>query len=104
MNFKNILNNFFGYKPPNSYKFSLPDNSDNENSVTSQDSAQIPSDNVSQTVYPSIDVNLDYIKSKYNLLINSDVKTREFILNARGKQYKALILYIDGMVNTRFFK
>ena len=38
---------------------------------------------------------------KYNLLINSDIITREFILNARGKQHKALLLYIDGMVDSQ---
>ena len=53
-----------------------------------------------QNIYPSADVNLDYIKSRYNVLINSDIKIREFILNARGKQFKAFIIYIDGLVDT----
>lgn len=53
-----------------------------------------------QNVYPSIDVNLEYIHSRYNSLINSDIKIREFILNARGKQFKAFLLYIDGLVDT----
>ena len=53
-----------------------------------------------QNIYPSVDVNLDYIKSRYNVLINSDIKLREFILNARGKQFKAFIIYIDGLVDT----
>lgn len=53
-----------------------------------------------QTIYPSIDVNLDYIHSRYNSLINSDIKIREFMLNARGKQFKAFLLYIDGLVDT----
>ena len=53
-----------------------------------------------QKIYPSVDVNLDYIKSRYNVLINSDIKLREFILNARGKQFKAFIIYIDGLVDT----
>lgn len=53
-----------------------------------------------QNIYPSVDVNLDYIKSRYNILINSDIKLREFILNARGKQFKAFIIYIDGLVDT----
>ena len=33
--------------------------------------------------------------------INSDILVREFILNARGKQYKAFLLYIDGMVDSK---
>ena len=53
-----------------------------------------------QNIYPSADVNLDYIKSRYNVLINSDIKLREFILTARGNQFKAFIIYIDGLVNT----
>ena len=53
-----------------------------------------------QNIYPSLDVNLEYIKSRYNVLINSDIKLREFILNARGKQFKAFIIYIDGLVDT----
>lgn len=51
-------------------------------------------------IFPSLDVNLEYMKVKYNTLINSDIIIREFILNARNKQYKAFIMYIDGMVNT----
>lgn len=52
-------------------------------------------------VYPSIDVNLEYIKVKYNTLINSDIVLREFILTARNKEYKAFLLYIDGMVDSK---
>ena len=53
-----------------------------------------------QNIYPSIDVNLEYINARYNSLINSDIKIREFILNAKGKQFKAFIIYIDGLVDT----
>ena len=45
-------------------------------------------------------MNLEYIKTKYNLLINSDIILREFTLNARGKQYNAFILYVEGMVDS----
>lgn len=50
-------------------------------------------------VFPMLDLNLDYMKVKYNSMINSDIKIREFILNARGKQYKSFLFYIDGMIN-----
>lgn len=40
------------------------------------------------------------MKTKYNLLINSDIILREFTLNARGKQYHAFLVYIDGMVDS----
>ena len=48
-----------------------------------------------------INENLEYVKTKYNTLINSDIIVREFILNARGNQYKAFLLYIDGMVDSQ---
>ncbi len=53
-----------------------------------------------QSIYPSLEVNLDYIKARYNTLINSDIKIREFILNAKGKQFKSFLIYIDGLVDT----
>ena len=99
MKIKDIFNSVFGYSPKDAYNFSLPDNSDNPKSTTIQDSKEIPEK--SPNIFTSIDVNLDYIKTKYNLLINSDIITREFVLNARGKQYKALLLYIEGMVDSK---
>ena len=48
-------------------------------------------------VYPSLDVNLEYINARFNSLINSDIKIREFIIHVRNKEYKAFIIYIDGM-------
>ena len=99
MKIKDIFNSVFGYSPKDAYYFSLPDNSDNPESTTIQDSKEIPEK--SPNIFTSIDVNLDYIKTKYNLLINSDIITREFVLNARGKQYKALLLYIEGMVDSK---
>ena len=96
MKIKNILTNTFGYTPKDSYQFSLPDNNEKN---TVQDNKQIPDE--SPNVFTNLDENLDYIKTKYNLLINSDIVTREFILNARGKQYKAFLLYIDGMVDSQ---
>ncbi len=68
-------------------------------------SSEIPSETQpedllkNQNIYPSIDINLEYINSRYNSLINSDIKIREFILNAKGKQFKAFLLYIDGLVD-----
>lgn len=99
MKIKDIINKTFGYTPKNVYHFSLPDSSGNDESTTIQDNKEISDE--SQNVFTSLDVNLDYVKTKYNLLINSDIITREFILNARGKQYKAFLLYIDGMVDSQ---
>ena len=96
MKIKDILTNTFGYTPKDLYHFSLPDNNEKN---TIQDN--ITSSDKSPNVFTNLNKNLDYIKTKYNLLINSDIITREFILNARGKQYKAFLLYIDGMVDAQ---
>ena len=63
------------------------------------DTDMLDSEDDVKNIFPSIDVNIEYIKVKYNLLINSDVLLREFTLNARNKQYRAFLLFIDGMVN-----
>lgn len=53
-----------------------------------------------QKVYPNIDVNLEYINSRFNSLINSDIKIREFIINVKTRQFKSFIVYIDGMCDS----
>lgn len=99
MKFKDIINNTFGYTPKDVYQFNLSEKTDKVETANIQNN--IDSTNESTQIFTSIDVNLDYLKTKYNLLINSDIITREFMLNARGKQYKALLLYIDGMVDSQ---
>jgi len=51
-------------------------------------------------VFSHINENLDFLKSKYNTLINSDIKIREFNMFALNKNYKCFIIYIDGLVDT----
>lgn len=99
MKIKEIINNIFSYTPPTNYKFTLPytQNDTNTNEMQSSQNTSPKKENI----FSSINVNLDYIKMRYNLLINSDIVTREFILNARGKQHKALLLYIDGMIDSQ---
>ena len=87
----NLIKKLFEYKPKNEYNFSLPNNPQN---------MQISKEDENKKIFKSLDINVEYIKTKYNLLINSDIVCRNFTLNARGKQYKAAILYIDGMVDT----
>ena len=99
MKIKGIINKTFGYNPTNVHEFTLPDVSETGMANNAEASDDIK--DISKKIFTSIDVNLEYIKSKYNLLINSDIVTREFILNARGKQYKALLLYIDGMTDSQ---
>jgi spore germination protein KA len=53
-----------------------------------------------EKIFSSIDKNLKFLKSKYNTEINSDIISKEFILTAHNKQYKAFIFNIDGMVDS----
>ena len=95
MDFKNFFKSIILYEPDYEYQFDLSQNTSNENML--QDNNSFTSEY--NSVFSSVAVNLDYIKSKYNLLINSDVILREFILNARGKQYNAFLIFIDGMID-----
>lgn len=96
MKIKNLIKSVFAYSPQYNYDFSLPDI---PTSVPNQEDKN--KDAKSQTIFTNLDSNLNFLKTKYNLLINSDIVTREFILNAKGKQYKSLLLYIDGMVDSQ---
>ena len=99
MEIKNVFNNLFGYTPRDVYNFSFSNNSEDSEFNISQNN--INSFEKSEDVHTDLSVNLDYIKAKYNLLINSDIIIRQFILNARGKLYNAFLFYIDGMVNSQ---
>lgn len=96
MNFKNLFNSMFAYTPPVEYNFSLPENT--QTTEANDNQAQEPQKKVD--IFPSLNLNMEYMKTKYNLLINSDVILREFTINARGKQYNAFLVYIDGMVDS----
>lgn len=100
MNLKNIFQKLFAYEPPVDYNFSLPE--DTQSTETNDNQAVPSSTDTNQTanIFPSLNVNLEYMKTKYNLLINSDVILRQFTINARGKQYNAFLVYIDGMVDS----
>ena len=86
----------FKYIPNTNYNFTLSslDTLNNSNTIT-------PIENLTQNIFTSLDVNLEYIKSKFNFSSNSDIKIREFDLNARNKIYKAFIIYIDGMSDSK---
>jgi len=87
---KNFLNNIFKYTEHNEYEFIIPNTPNN-----------LPNENKEpkQSISPNLYSNLDYMKIKYNLLINSDIKLREFTLPIKHKQYASCIMYIDGMVD-----
>lgn len=94
----NIWNSFlspiFGYHPKEQYDFSLQETNKFIDSSCTLDVEK-------KELYSSLAVNLDYLKVKYNTLINSDINVRPFTLTARNKQYNAFILYIDGMIDTK---
>ena len=95
MNFKNMWKKLFSYNPPLEYNFNIPENPIDEGQINSEENSK------PVQIFPSIDVNKEFMQTKYNTLINSDIVLREFILNARGKQYHAFIVYIDGMVDSQ---
>lgn len=95
-NFFNFIANSFKYIPEKKYNFGLSSNDTQNNSNSIE-----PLENLNQNIFPSIDVNLEYIKVKFNSLINSDIKIREFDLTARNKVYKAFIVFIDGMSDSK---
>ena len=66
---------------------------------TKKDQTNVENIIKNQKVYSDLDVNLEYINVRFNSLINSDIKIREFLINVKSKQYKSFIVYIDGMVN-----
>ena len=101
-NFKKIISAIFSYKAENDYEFSLQERNDEiSNSNEAIEDNLKPLEKTNDNLTANLQENLDYIKSKYNSLINSDIKIREFIINAKEKQYKAFLLYIDGMIDSK---
>ena len=89
---KKFFKNLFKYKENQDYQFIISDASNNisEKEFEKKDNTIVSSD---------LNSNLEYLKTKYNLLINSDIKIRKFILPIKSKDFSAFILYVDGMVN-----
>ena len=86
----NSSNNKSGYNSSSSNYTNTSNNgkTQNENSFESKN------------IFDNLDVSLEYIKEKYNTSINSDIIIREFTLTARNRQYKAMLFFIDGMVDS----
>ena len=119
MNFQNKLKNFseklkldihklFYSEDPNNYDFTLNSYTNGTTINVQEEKSEKQLENItleqeelkntsSDRVFPSYDVNLEYINVRFNTLINSDIVIRKFTLSARNKQYKAFIIYIDGM-------
>jgi spore germination protein KA len=95
MDFKNFVTKLFTWQEQTEYEFKLPENY-NENKTVNTENLE----NTPKNIFPSLQVNLEYMKTRYNTLINSDIIIREFTLSARNRQYKAFLAFIDGMVDT----
>lgn len=95
MDFRKILDKL-KWKPEKEYSFSLPDTDKQQNNEYFPDKNL----NFPKEVFSSINKNLDYIKVRFNTLINTDIVIREFVLNACGKNYNSFLLFIDGMVDS----
>ena len=92
---------FFYHEPRDTYEFSLPEKNDEEASKKVNPKLFNPDEQENnQNLYNTLSVNIDFIKVKYNTLINSDIILREFNLSIRNKEYKACLLFIDGMVDS----
>lgn len=88
MNFKNI----FKYKPKGDYDFNIQTT---ENATVQDLNAEV----VKEKVYTSIEKNLEFMQSKFNALISSDVVIRNFSLICNNTEFKAFLIYIDGMTD-----
>lgn len=89
---KNFFNNLFEYKEHEDYEFILPKTANNID-LKEFDKKD------THTVSTNLKENKDYLKVKFNMLINSDIKIREFTISIKPKKYSAFIIYIDGMVS-----
>ena len=104
-NIKDFFHKLFYETVENEYDFTL-NNSTNSiandspiSNLTLKSQDIYNSTEKQEYIFPSIDVNLEYIKIKFNSMINSDIDIREFTLNARNKQYRAFLVFIDGMID-----
>lgn len=99
MNVFNSILNAFKYEHKKEYNFILCSNEDKERNVTYAEENK--DSNIQKSIFTNIDKNLEFIKIKYNALINSDVIIREFSILAKNKAYKAFLIYIDGLVDSQ---
>jgi hypothetical protein len=96
--FYQLYNKFINNSPNQNNNFILT-------KETNKDIEKVPI-NATKSMEPTdisnkYDDNLNYMKVKYNSLINSDVVIREFNITANTANFKAFLIFIDGMVDTQ---
>lgn len=96
--FTHFYNKFIKYTPAQSNNFFLTSetNKDIEKLPVNAAKEQEPKD-----ISNNYSDNLNFFKSKYNSLINSDVVIREFSIIANNTEFNAALIFIDGMVDTQ---
>lgn len=89
---KQLFDKIFKYEEKTEYEFILPNTANNikEDSFNNDEN---------ETVSKKLEDNKEFLKIKYNMLINSDIKLREFTISVQSKKIPAFLLYIDGMVS-----
>ena len=80
----NKLQNFFNKPIYDDYHFTLSSN-DETNITSSTPEKESEKTFEVKEIFASLPVSLEYIKVKYNALINSDIILREFTLIARNR-------------------
>lgn len=96
--FTQLYNKFIKYTPAQSNDFFLTTET---NKDIEKEPVLASRDVELKDISSNFNENLDYMKYKYNSLINSDVIVREFSLLANNNEYKAFLIFIDGMVDTQ---
>lgn len=91
MSFSRFLNSLFNIKSNDEYNFTLK----TQHELSDEQKNDI------KNIYSDLSSNLEVIQSKFNSLINSDINIRKFKLNAKGKEFNAFLLYIEGMVDSK---
>lgn len=89
MNIKKL----FKYEAKAEYDFNIQQS---ENAIVQE----LDKEEIKEKIYDSIQKNQEYLQSKYNFLINSDIIIRNFSLICKNKEYKAFLIYIDGMTDS----
>jgi len=93
---KKFFKKLFVYEPKTEYFFSIPEEpNENEPNITYENQQSENEKLEKQEIYNNLNVNMDFMKSKYNILISQDIIIREFSLVVQNKTYSAFIMYID---------
>ena len=98
MNIKNIIEKFLSYTPKSDYEFLLEDSikeTYDKSSNCSTENSKI------SKIFSSLNINKEYLKTLYNLSINSDIILREFSITINKKSYNSFLIYIDGMIDSK---